>query len=117
MAVINKVYKFISPQRECGYIFSEQNQGDSMGFNYYVITIKDGVPDIAKIGNAIQTLQQKHYKLYPFTEGELDYENFLKIKEIAEKRKKAIYSADRSKLAKPNNQIPNNNTLRKRNRT
>lgn len=114
MAVINKVYKFISPEKECGYIFSEQDQNDQMGFSYYVITIKDGIPDIDKINNAIQTLQQKNYKLYPFTEGARDYESFLKIRDIAEKRKRTQLQAKRALNLHPQS---HNNYTRKRNRT
>lgn len=73
--IIN-VYKFYYSDTEPAYLYSTRNDNPPSSFSYFMLSAKDGIPEITKIHNAIGFLQANNLVLKPIDAESPDYEEF-----------------------------------------
>lgn len=74
-SIIN-VYKFYYSDTEPAYLYSTRNDNPPSSFSYFMLSTKDGVPEITKIHNAIGFLQANNLILKPIDAESPEYEEF-----------------------------------------
>ena len=81
---ITDIIKFREDEQEI-WIYSTQNSGDLNRFRYYMLYLKNNVPCIIELDNAMNKIQEFHSEPEDINENSVEYIKFIAIKEYAEK--------------------------------
>ena len=81
---ITDVIKFSENDQEV-WFYSTDNLNDINRYRYYMLVLKNNVPSLEEIDNAMQRIQDFSSDPEDINENSIEYVRFMAIKEFAEK--------------------------------